>query len=148
MHKLIKKVQEDIERFSFNTSVSSFMICVNELQDLKCNNRAILKELVVLLSPYAPHIAEELWALLGNENGTLSTTAFPAFDPSYLVEDEFSYPISINGKTKINLAISLQLEQQAVIDLVMASEDVQKYLEGKTPKKVIFVKGKIINIVL
>ncbi|MEN9370695.1 MAG: hypothetical protein RI952_1560 [Bacteroidota bacterium] len=148
LHKLIKKVQEDIERFSFNTSVSSFMICVNELQDLKCNNRAILKELVVLLSPYAPHIAEELWALLGNENGTLSTTAFPAFDPSYLVEDEFSYPISINGKTKINLAISLQLEQQAVIDLVLASEDVQKYLEGKTPKKVIFVKGKIINIVL
>ena len=148
LHKLIKKVQEDIERFSFNTSVSSFMICVNELQDLKCNNRAILKELVVLLSPYAPHIAEELWALLGNENGTLSTTAFPTFDPSYLVEDEFSYPISINGKTKINLAISLQLEQQAVIDLVLSSEDVQKYLEGKTPKKVIFVKGKIINIVL
>ena len=148
LHKLIKKVQEDIERFSFNTSVSSFMICVNELQDLECNNRAILKELVVLLSPYAPHIAEELWALLGNENGTLSTAAFPVFDPSYLVEDEFSYPISINGKTKLNLAISLQLEQQAVIDLVLASEDVQKYLEGKTPKKVIFVKGKIINIVL
>ena len=148
LHKLIKKVQEDIERFSFNTSVSSFMICVNELQDLKCNSKSVLQDLVVLLSPYAPHISEELWTLLGNTAGSLSTTKFPVYNPEFLVEDEFSYPISINGKTKINLAISLQLDQQSVIDLVLANADVQKYLEGKTPKKVIFVKGKIINLVV
>ena len=148
LHKLIKKVQEDIERFSFNTSVSSFMICVNELQDLKCNNKSVLQDLVVLLSPYAPHISEELWTLLGNAAGSLSTTTFPLYNPEFLVEDEFSYPISINGKTKINLAISLQLDQQSVIDLVLANADVQKYLEGKTLKKVIFVKGKIINLVV
>ena len=148
LHKLIKKVQEDIERFSFNTSVSSFMICVNELQDLKCNSKSVLQDLVVLLSPYAPHISEELWTLLGNTAGSLSTTTFPVYNPEFLVEDEFSYPISINGKTKINLAISLQLDQQSVIDLVLANADVQKYLEGKTPKKVIFVKGKIINLVV
>ena len=148
LHKLIKKVQEDIERFSFNTSVSSFMICVNELQDLKCNSKSVLQDLVILLSPYAPHISEELWTLLGNTAGSLSTTKFPVYNPEFLVEDEFSYPISINGKTKINLAISLQLDQQLVIDLVLANADVQKYLEGKTPKKVIFVKGKIINLVV
>jgi len=148
LHKLIKKVQEDIERFSFNTSVSSFMICVNELQDLKCNSKSVLQDLVVLLSPYAPHISEELWTLLGNTAGSLSTTKFPVYNPEFLVEDEFSYPISINGKTKINLAISLQLDQQSVTDLVLANAEVQKYLEGKTPKKVIFVKGKIINLVV
>jgi len=148
LHKLIKKVQEDIERFSFNTSVSSFMICVNELQDLKCNSKSVLQDLVILLSPYAPHISEELWTLLGNAAGSLSTTKFPEYIPEFLVEDEFSYPISINGKTKINLAISLQLDQQSVIDLVLANADVQKYLEGKTPRKVIFVKGKIINLVV
>ena len=148
LHKLIKKVQEDIERFSFNTSVSSFMICVNELQDLKCNSKSVLQDLVILLSPYAPHISEELWTLLGNAAGSLSTTTFPEYNPDFLVEDEFSYPISINGKTKINLAISLQLDQQLVIDLVLANAEVQKYLEGKIPKKVIFVKGKIINLVV
>ena len=148
LHKLIKKVQEDIERFSFNTSVSSFMICVNELQDLKCNSKSVLQDLVILLSPYAPHISEELWTLLGNTAGSLSTTKFPVYNPEFLVEDEFSYPISINGKTKINLAISLQLDQQSVTDLVLANAEVQKYLEGKTPKKVIFVKGKIINLVV
>ena len=148
LHKLIKKVQEDIERFSFNTSVSSFMICVNELQDLKCNSKSVLQDLVVLLSPYAPHISEELWTLLGNTAGSLSTTKFPVYNSEFLVEDEFSYPISINGKTKINLAISLQLDQQSVTDLVLANAEVQKYLEGKTPKKVIFVKGKIINLVV
>jgi leucyl-tRNA synthetase len=148
LHKLIKKAQEDIERFSFNTSVSSFMICVNELQDLKCNSKSVLQDLVVLLSPYAPHISEELWTLLGNTAGSLSTAKFPEYNPEFLVEDEFSYPISINGKTKINLAISLQLDQQSVTDLVLSNADVQKYLEGKTPKKVIFVKGKIINLVV
>jgi leucyl-tRNA synthetase len=148
LHKIIRKVEEDIERFSFNTSVSSFMIAVNELTDLKCNNRQVLQDMVIILSPYAPHICEELWSLLGNEAGTLSYAEYPAFNPEYLVEDEFAYPISVNGKTKINLNISLSLDQDAVAAFVLASPEVQKYLDGKTPKKVIVVKGRIVNIVI
>jgi leucyl-tRNA synthetase len=148
LHKIIHKVEEDIERFSFNTSVSSFMIAVNELTDLKCNNRQILQDMVIILSPYAPHICEELWALLGNQPGTLSYAPYPKFNPEYLVENEFAYPISVNGKTKINLNISLSLDQDAVTQFVLASPEVQKYLDGKTPKKVIVVKGRIVNIVL
>jgi leucyl-tRNA synthetase len=148
LHKIIRKVEEDIERFSFNTSVSSFMIAVNELTDLKCNNRQILQDMVIILSPYAPHICEELWSLLGNEAGTLSYAAYPVFNPEYLIEDEFAYPISVNGKTKINLNISLSLDQDAVSEFVLASPEVQKYLDGKTPKKVIVVKGRIVNIVV
>jgi leucyl-tRNA synthetase len=148
LHKIIRKVEEDVERFSFNTSVSSFMIAVNELTDLKCNNRAILQDLVVVLSAYAPHICEELWLLLGNKPGSLSYAPYPKFNAEYLVEDEYSYPISINGKTKINLNISLSLEPKAIEEFVLASSDVQKYLDGKTPKKVIVVKGRIVNIVL
>lgn len=146
LHKIIKKVQDDIERFSFNTSVSSFMIAVNELTDLKCKNRQILEDLVVVLSPYAPHICEELWALLGHTD--LSTTPYPTFNPSYLEEDEFAYPVSINGKMKMNLNLSLTLEQDAATAAVLANEQVQGYLDGKTPKKIIFVKGKIVNIVV
>jgi len=148
LHKIIRKVEEDIERFSFNTSVSSFMIAVNELTDLKCNNRSILQQLVVVLSPYAPHISEELWALLGNAPGSLSYAPYPKFNPEYLVEDEFAYPVSVNGKTRLNLNISLSLDQDAVTGLVLANADVQKYLDGKTPKKVIVVKGRIVNIVI
>ncbi|HTN20622.1 MAG TPA: class I tRNA ligase family protein [Pelobium sp.] len=148
LHKIIKKVEEDIERFSFNTSVSSFMIAVNELTDLKCNKRAILQEMVVLLSPYAPHITEELWKLLGNQEGTLSYAKFPVFNPAYLIENEFSYPVSINGKTKMNLLLSLALEPADVEKEVMANEQVLKYLDGKAPKKVIVVKGRIINLVV
>jgi leucyl-tRNA synthetase len=96
LHKIIQKVEQDVERFSFNTSVSSFMIAVNELTDLKCNKRAILQDLVITLEPYAPHICEELWVLLGNEAGTISYAAYPKFNPAYLVEDEFSYPISLS----------------------------------------------------
>ena len=147
LHKIIKKVQDDVERFSFNTSVSSFMIAVNELTDLKCNKRAILQELVIVLSSYAPHITEELWSLLGNKE-SLSFAAYPAFNPAYMVEDEFSYPISVNGKTRLNLNLSLTLEAAAIEELVLADEQVQKYLEGKTPKKVIVVKGRIVNIVI
>lgn len=147
LHKIIKKVQDDIERFSFNTSVSSFMIAVNELTDLKCNKRSILQELVVVLSPYAPHITEELWSLLGNE-GSLSYAAYPEFNPAHLVEDEFSYPVSVNGKTRLNLNLSLALEAKEIEEIVLADEQVQKYLEGKTPKKVIIVKGRIVNIVI
>jgi len=148
LHKIIKKVQDDIERFSFNTSVSSFMIAVNELTDLKSNKRSILQDMVIILSPYAPHICEELWVELGNEAGSLSYTAFPTFNPEHLVEDEFAYPVSINGKMKMNLNLGLTLAQPEVEAILFADEQFQKYLEGKTPKKIIFVKGKIINVVV
>jgi len=148
LHKIIKKVQDDIERFSFNTSVSSFMIAVNELTDLKCKNRQILEDMVIILSPYAPHICEELWVQLGNEAGTLSYTAFPTFKPEYLVEDEFAYPVSINGKMKMNLNLSLTLAQPEVEAILFADEQFQKFLDGKPTKKIIFVKGKIINVVV
>lgn len=146
LHKIIKKVQDDVERFSFNTSVSSFMIAVNELTDLKCKNRQVLEDLVVVLSPYAPHICEELWSLLGNTD--LSNTPYPTFNPAYLEEAEFAYPISINGKMKMNLNLSLSLEEAQATETVLANEQVKGYLEGKTPKKIIFVKGKIVNIVI
>ncbi|MDP3468714.1 MAG: leucine--tRNA ligase [Daejeonella sp.] len=148
LHKIIRKVEEDIERFSFNTSVSSFMICVNELTDLKCNKRKILQDLVIVLAPYAPHITEELWSLLGNAPGKLSVAAYPQFNPEYLVENEFSYPVSVNGKTRMNLNISLSLSQAEVEEIIHANEDLKKYLEGKNIKKIIFVKGKIINLVV
>jgi len=148
LHKIIKKVEEDIERFSFNTSVSAFMICVNELTDLKCNKRKILQDLIIVLQPYAPHITEELWALLGNEAGTISYAEYPVFNPEYLVESEFAYPVSVNGKMKMNLPLALDLDQKAVEETVLANKDVQRYLDGKPVKKLIFVKGKIINIVI
>ena len=148
LHKIIKKVQDDIERFSFNTSVSSFMIAVNDLTDLKSNNKQILQDLVIVLSPYAPHICEELWTLLGNEPGSLSFAPYPAFNPEYLIEDEVNYPISVNGKTRMNLSISATMEPKEIEALVLENEQVQKYLDGKTPKKVIVVKGRIVNIVV
>jgi leucyl-tRNA synthetase len=148
LHKIIRKVEEDIERFSFNTSVSSFMIAVNELTDLKCNNRAILQDMVIILSSYAPHICEELWTLLGNPAGTLSYAPFPKFNSAYLIEDDFAYPISINGKMKMNLNIPLSLEIKEIEETVLANPDVQKYLDGKAPKKVIVVKGRIVNMVV
>ncbi len=148
LHKIIRKVEEDVERFSFNTSVSSFMIAVNELTDLKCNNKAILQDMVIILSSYAPHICEELWTLLGNEAGTLSYATYPKFNGTYLIEDEFAYPISINGKTKMNLSISLSLDASATEAVVLANADVLRYLDGKAPKKVIVVKGRIVNMVV
>jgi leucyl-tRNA synthetase len=148
LHKIIRKVEEDIERFSFNTSVSSFMIAVNELTDLKCNKRAILQNMVIILEPYAPHISEELWVLLGNEAGTLSYATYPKFNPAYLVEDEFSYPVSFNGKMKTNVSLSLSLDVKQIEEAILAHHDVQKYLDGKTPKKVIVVKGRIVNLVI
>ncbi len=148
LHKIIKKVEDDIERFSFNTSVSAFMICVNELTELKCNKRQILEQLVIILQPYAPHITEELWALLGNEAGTLSYASYPVFKPEYLVESEFAYPVSFNGKMKFNLSLALDLDQKVVEDTIKAHADVQRHLDGKAIKKIIFVKGKIINIVI
>jgi len=148
LHKIIKKVEEDIERFSFNTSVSAFMICVNELTDLKCNKRKILQDLIIVLESYAPHITEELWSLLGNAPGTISYAEYPKFNPEYLVESEFAYPVSINGKMKMNLPLALDLDQSAVEAILKENADVQKYMDGKPVKKIIFVKGKIINIVV
>jgi len=148
LHKIIRKVEEDVERFSFNTSVSSFMIAVNELTDLKSNNKSILQDLVIILSPYAPHICEELWTLLGNQPGTLSYAPYPKFNGTYLIEDDFAYPISINGKTKMNLSIPLSLDATATEAFVLNNADVQKYLDGKSPKKVIVVKGRIVNMVV
>ncbi|MGE8378401.1 MAG: leucine--tRNA ligase, partial [Sphingobacterium sp.] len=147
LHKIIKKVEDDIERFSFNTSVSAFMICVNELTDLKCNKRQILEQLVIVLQSYAPHITEELWHLLGHEAGTLSQATYPTFKPEYLVESEFAYPVSFNGKMKFNLSLALDLDQQTVEETIKTHADVQRHLDGKPIKKIIFVKGKIINIV-
>src|SRR5690606_36602031 len=142
LHKIIKKVQEHVQKLSFNTSISAFMICLNELTDLKCPNKSILESLIITLHPYAPHITEELWALLGNEEGTLSYAKFPEFNPEYLVENEFNYPVSFNGKMRLNLMIPLNLEQKEVEEKVLSNPDVQKYMEGKPLKKFIFVKGR------
>jgi leucyl-tRNA synthetase len=146
LHKTIKKVTEDIENFSFNTSVSQFMICVNELQQLKCNHRAILEPLAILVSPYAPHIAEELWSALGHE-GSISTVAFPKFEEKYLVESEKEYPVSFNGKMRFTIKLPLDLTAAQIEEIVMADERTQAQLQGRTPNKVIIVPGKIINLV-
>lgn len=147
LHKAIKKIEEDTERFSFNTAVSAFMICVNELSDLKCNKRAILEPLCILMTPYAPHIAEELWYALGNA-GSVLDAAFPVFEPKYLVESSKEYPVSINGKVRTSLSFALDADQATVEAGVLANEVVQKWLEGKPPKKIIYVKGKMINVVI
>lgn len=147
LHRTIKKVADDVEHFSFNTTVSTFMICVNELSDLKCNKRDVLEPLLVVLSPYAPHIAEELWHALGN-TGSITHATYPEFKPEYLVESTFSYPVSINGKHRTNIEFSLSAELAEIEPAVLADETVVRWLEGKTPKKVVFVKGKIINLVL
>ena len=146
LHKIIKKVEEDVERFSFNTSVSSFMICVNELTDLKCNKREILRDLTIVLSPYAPHITEECWKLLG-EQGSISYAKYPAFKEEYLVESDFAYPVSFNGKTKLNVLMPVEISEEDAKAIILANADVQKHLDGKELRKFIFVKGKIVNIV-
>jgi leucyl-tRNA synthetase len=146
LHKIIKKVEEDVERFSFNTSVSSFMICVNELTDLKCNKREILRDLCIVLSPYAPHITEECWKLLG-ETDSITFASYPAFKEEYLVESEFAYPVSFNGKTKLNILMPIDVSEEDAKATVLANADVQKQMEGKELRKFIFVKGKIVNIV-
>jgi leucyl-tRNA synthetase len=146
LHKTIKKVTEDIENFSFNTSVSQFMICVNELQQLKCNHRAILEPLAILVSPYAPHIAEELWSALGHE-GSISRVAFPKFEEKYLVESEKEYPVSFNGKMRFTIKLPLDLTATQIEEIVMADERTQAQLQGRTTNKVIIVPGKIINLV-
>jgi len=147
LHTAIKKVEEDLERYSFNTVVSTLMICVNELGTLKCSKKAILQELVILMSPYTPHIAEELWTILGNEAGTISYANFPKFNPTYLVEANFEYPISINGKVRANISFPTDALPADIEAGVLANEIVQKWLEGKAPKKVIVVPKRIVNVV-
>jgi leucyl-tRNA synthetase len=147
LHKTIKKVTEDIENFSFNTSVSQFMICVNELQQLKCNHRAILEPLAILVSPYAPHIAEELWSALGHE-GSISRVAFPKFEEKYLVESEKEYPVSFNGKMRFTIKLPLDLTAAQIEEIVMADERTQAQLQGSSPKKVVVVPGRVINFVV
>ena len=147
LHKLIKKVTADIENFSFNTSVSAFMICVNELTSLATNKREVLKPLLILLSPYAPHIAEELWHAIGEE-GSVVTAEWPELNETYLVEDNFTYPVSFNGKTRFMLSLPATLTPQEVEAAVLSAPEAEKWLEGKTPRKVIVVPKRIVNIVL
>lgn len=146
LHKTIKKVTEDIENFSFNTSVSTFMICVNELTAQKCNSREVLEPLAVLIAPYAPHIAEELWQRMGHQE-SISMVAYPKFDEKHLVESNKNYPISFNGKMRFTLDLPLDLSKEEIETAVMQDARTQKQLEGRTPKKVIVVPGKIVNIV-
>nr|WP_298793422.1 leucine--tRNA ligase [uncultured Allomuricauda sp.] len=146
LHKTIKKVEEDIENFSFNTSVSTFMICVNELTAQKCASKSILEPLAILVSPYAPHIAEELWEKMGH-SGSISEATFPKFEEKYLVESSKEYPISFNGKMRFKLELPLDMGKDDIEAAVMAHEKTLAQLQGRTPKKVIVVPGKIVNIV-
>jgi leucyl-tRNA synthetase len=147
IHKLIKKIGQDIENFSFNTSVAAFMICANELTALKCNKRAVLQDFVIVLSPFAPHIAEELWHQLGN-TGTVCDARFPDYNEEYLKERSVAYAISFNGKTRFSLSLPADMPREEVEKTVLAHENSQKWTEGKTPKKIIVVQGKIVNVVI
>ena len=147
LYRMIKKVDEDTERFSFNTAVSAFMIGVNEINDLKCHKRKILERLTISLTAYAPHLAEELWKMLGKET-TVLDASWPAIEEKYLVETTKAYPVAINGKTRSELILALDATQQQVEEIVLANEIVKKWLEGKSPKKIIYVKNKMINVVV
>ena len=147
IHKLIKKVTEDIENFSFNTSVAAFMICVNELSGLKCNKRAVLTDLAKVIAPFAPHTAEELWQALGNQT-TVCDAAWPKFNEDYLKEDSITYSISFNGKTRFTMDFPADATQQQIQDAVLANDKAQGYINGQTIRKVIVVPRKIVNIVL
>ncbi|MDP4130920.1 MAG: class I tRNA ligase family protein, partial [Bacteroidota bacterium] len=147
LHKTIKKMDEDTERHSFNTAVSTMMIAVNELADLKCHKKEVLEKILILLTPYAPHICEELWNLLGNPFSIIDAP-YPVADQKYLAETDKQYPVAINGKTRTEMNISLDATQQQVEALVLSDVAVQKWLNGKSPKKVIYVKNKMINIVV
>ncbi len=147
LHKTIKRITEDIERFSFNTNVSAFMICVNELSDLKCNKREILEKLTILLSPYIPHLAEEIWQKMGNENSVFNAS-FPACEEKYLKENQILYPVSFNGKTRFKAAFPADMAKQDIEKMILTHEQTQKWLSGKPPKKIIVVPHRIINIVV
>jgi leucyl-tRNA synthetase len=148
LHKAIKRIREDLERYSFNTCISTFMIAVNELTDLKCTKKSVLEPLVILIAPFAPHFAEELWEKLGNPAGSITQQTYPVYDETFLVESNFDYPISFNGKMRTKINLSLQLSSKEVEVYVLGLEEIQKWMENKSPKKVIVVPGKIVNIVL
>ena len=147
LHRTIKKVQEDIERLSFNTAVSTFMICVNELGELKCSKRGILENLLILIAPYAPHLSEELWQQCGH-NESITTAAFPVFNEAYLVENSFNYPVSFNGKMRFTMELPADMPSAEIEKAVLAASESAKWLEGKTPKKIIVVNKKIVNVVV
>lgn len=147
LHKTIKKVQEDTERFSYNTAVSAFMICVNELTALNVHKKQILEPLLIMLTPYAPHIAEELWHALGNTTNIIDTS-YPILQEKYIIENTKNYPVAINGKSRTDISIALNASQEQVEQIVLSNETIQKWLEGKVPKKIIYVQGRMINIVL
>ncbi len=147
LHKTIRKIEEDIETFSFNTSASEFMICVNGLQALKCNKRAILEPLTIVLSPFTPHITEELWEKLGHHESILKAT-YPKFEEKYLIETSFEYPVSINGKVRAKMNFALDMPKEDMEKLILASDEIQKWTEGKAPKKVIIVQGRMVNVVI
>ncbi|MNX99173.1 Leucine--tRNA ligase [compost metagenome] len=148
LHKTIKKVEDDLERYSFNTNVSNLMICVNELTEQKCRSKEVLEQLIILLAPYAPHASEELWEAIGYQAGTVSTAHFPTFDPDMLVEANTVYPVSFNGKMRFNAELPTTFTAKEVEEAVLAMPEAQKWLEGKAPKKVIVVPGKIVNMVV
>jgi leucyl-tRNA synthetase len=147
LHKTIKKIEEDTERFSFNTAVSAFMVCVNELTDLKCHKKEILEPLLILLAPYAPHIAEELYHAIGNTDSVLNA-GYPKLEKKFLIESEKEYPISVNGKLRTTMVISLESTQPEVENMVLNNDIIQKWTNGKSPKKIIFVKNKMVNVVI
>jgi leucyl-tRNA synthetase len=147
LHKTLKKVAEDIERLQFNTCVSQFMICVNELYDLKCTKRAILEPLLIALAPFAPFLTEELWQALGN-SGSIHQATYPAIEEKYLIESSFNYPVSINGKVRAEIPLALDLDEASVKAAVLSNDIISKWTNGSEPKKFIFVKGRIINVVV
>ncbi len=146
-YRVAKKIEEDTSKFSFNTAVSTFMIGVNELTDLKCHSKELLEKFLVILSPYAPHICEELWHAIGNE-GSVLEASYPVIEEKYLLETTKEYPIAINGKTRTTINLDINLTQADVEALVMQDTVVLKWLEGNNPKKIIYVKNKMINIVV
>jgi leucyl-tRNA synthetase len=148
LHKTIKKMTDDLERFSFNTCVSNLMICVNELTDENCHSRSVLEPLTILLAPFAPHLSEELWSRLGHQKGSVSDAVFPKFDAKYLQEESFAYPVSFNGKMRLKVELPMGLSISEIEQMIVDNQDVQKWMEGKAPKKMIVVPGKIVNIVL
>ena len=147
LHKAIKKIGEDTERFSYNTAVSAFMVCVNELTDLKCHKKEILEPLLILLAPYAPHIAEELFHQLGNTTSVIDAH-YPKLETKYLVESEIEYPVSINGKMRTTITLPLDVQREEAEKIALDNDVVKKWVDDKPVKKIIFVKGRMINIVV
>lgn len=147
LHKAIQKITQDTERFSFNTAVSAFMVAVNELTDMGCRKKKVLSPLLVMLSPYAPHIAQELWSALGDHGNVLEAN-YPICDTSWLTESEKAYPVSVNGKLRTTISFPVEAELGEIEPVILNNEVIQKWLEGKAPKKIIFVKGKMINVVI